>query len=85
MEVQEQISRELLAEKVGRTIRVLVDEAADEDGIAIARSTADAPDIDGLVFIEGNPSVKPGDFVDVRVTDSSDYDLFAEIADGEQR
>lgn len=81
MEVQEQISRELLAEKVGRTIRVLVDEAADEDGIATARSTADAPDIDGLVFIEGNPNVKPGDFVDVRVTDSSDYDLFAEVSE----
>ena len=43
------------------------------------RSSADAPDIDGLVFIEGNPDVKPGDFVDVKVTDSSDYDLFAEV------
>ncbi len=31
------------------------------------------------VFIEGNPDVKPGDFVDVKVTDSSDYDLFAEV------
>ena len=40
---------------------------------------ADAPDIDGLVFIENNPNVKPGDFVDVKVTDSSDYDLFAEV------
>ena len=80
MEVQSEISKELLREKVGKTIKVLVDEAPDEDGIATARSTADAPDIDGLVFIENNPNVKPGDFVDVKVTDSSDYDLFAEVA-----
>jgi ribosomal protein S12 methylthiotransferase len=79
MEVQSEISKELLREKVGKTIKVLVDEAPDEDGIATARSSADAPDIDGLVFIEGNPDVKPGDFVDVKVTDSSDYDLFAEV------
>ena len=79
MEVQGEISKELLREKVGKTIKVLVDEAPDEDGIATARSTADAPDIDGLVFIENNPNVKPGDFVDVKVTDSSDYDLFAEV------
>ena len=79
MEVQSEISKELLREKVGKTIKVLVDEAPDEDGIATARSTADAPDIDGLVFIENNPNVKPGDFVDVKVTDSSDYDLFGEV------
>lgn len=79
MEVQSEISKELLREKVGKMIKVLVDEAPDEDGIATARSSADAPDIDGLVFIEGNPDVKPGDFVDVKVTDSSDYDLFAEV------
>ena len=79
MEVQSEISKELLREKVGKTIKVLVDEAPDEDGIATARSSADAPDIDGLVFIEGNPDVKPGDFVDVKVTHSSDYDLFAEV------
>lgn len=59
MEVQSEISKELLREKVGKTIKVLVDEAPDEDGIATARSSADAPDIDGLVFIEGNPDVKP--------------------------
>lgn len=60
MEVQSEISKELLREKVGKTIKVLVDEAPDEDGIATARSTADAPDIDGLVFIENNPNVNPG-------------------------
>lgn len=77
MEVQEEISRELLAEKVGQTMRVLVDESPDEEGVATARSASDAPEIDGLVFIEGNPNVKPGDFVDVKITDSSDYDLFS--------
>lgn len=79
MELQAEISNEILSEKVGKTIKVLVDEAPDEEGIAIARSSANAPDIDGVVFIEGNPAVKPGDFVDVEVTDHSDYDLFAKL------
>lgn len=79
MELQAEISNEILSEKIGKTIRVLVDEAPDEEGIAIARSSANAPDIDGVVFIEGNPAVKPGDFVDVEITDNSDYDLFGKL------
>ena len=77
MDVQEDISAELLAAKIGREISVLVDEV-DEDG-TIARSAADAPEIDGLVFIDGHFAAEPGDFLRVRVLDADEHDLYAEL------
>jgi ribosomal protein S12 methylthiotransferase len=77
MELQEQISEERLARKVGQRIKVLVDEVS-EEGV-VARSEADAPEIDGLVYIENGTSLKVGDFVEVTVTDSDAHDLWAEI------
>ncbi|MFP4682650.1 MAG: 30S ribosomal protein S12 methylthiotransferase RimO [Ectothiorhodospira sp.] len=76
MEVQAGISRERLEAKVGRRLTVLVD-ALDEEGTAIARSGADAPEIDGLVFVEGETRLRPGDWAEVVVEDCSDHDLFA--------
>ena len=80
MELQAQISREQLANKVGRNIQVLVD-AFDENGAAIARSSADAPEIDGSVIIEASDSLQVGEMVKVKVTDSDDYDLYAVVTD----
>ena len=77
MEVQEDISAELLAAKIGREITVLVD-AVDEEG-TIARSSADAPEIDGLVFINDFYDTEPGEFVTVRVVDADEHDLYAEV------
>lgn len=77
MDVQEDISAELLAAKIGREIQVLVDEV-DEEG-TIARSSADAPEIDGLVFIDGYFDAEPGDFLKVQVVDADDHDLYAEV------
>ncbi|MFZ3017847.1 MAG: 30S ribosomal protein S12 methylthiotransferase RimO [Gallionella sp.] len=76
MLLQEQISEERLRRRIGQTITVLVDEV-DEEG-AVARSSADAPEIDGLVYIEDGQDLKVGDIVDVRVTDSDAHDLWAE-------
>ena len=76
MEVQEDISAELLAARIGRKITVLVDEV-DEEG-AIARSSADAPEIDGLVFVDGGSGAGQGDFLKVRVVDADEHDLYAE-------
>ena len=78
MDVQAQISAEKLAARVGSVQRCLVDLL--EDGIAVARSKADAPEIDGLVHIQngGELGLKPGDFVDVRIDDSDEHDLFGE-------
>lgn len=73
---QQAISTERLARKVGKEIEVLVDEV-DEDG-AVGRSSADAPEIDGCVYVDSQATLKPGDKIHVRVTDSDEYDLWAE-------
>ena len=74
MQLQQQISAERLQEKVGREILVLVDEV-DEEG-AIGRSMADAPEIDGAVYLNGETRVKPGDVVRVKVEHADEYDLW---------
>lgn len=77
MEVQAKISAERLQAKIGRRMQVLVDEIR-EDAI-VARSMADAPEIDGLVFIENAAQLQPGQFVMVKIIDADEYDLFAEL------
>jgi len=75
MEVQADISREKLSERVGQRLTVLVDEVdADE---VIARSYADAPEIDGNVIVPGPWDLEPGDFVEVEVTEAGEHDLWA--------
>ncbi|MCW8871033.1 MAG: 30S ribosomal protein S12 methylthiotransferase RimO [Xanthomonadales bacterium] len=78
MQVQAQISRARLRGKVGTTQQVLVDEIGDE--AAIARSKADAPEIDGVVLIRDGEHLAPGSLVEVIVEDSDDYDLTARLA-----
>jgi ribosomal protein S12 methylthiotransferase len=77
MLLQEEISEERLKRKIGKTITVLVDEV-DEEG-AIARSSADAPEIDGLVYIENGQQLSAGDLVEVKIVDSDAHDLWAEL------
>jgi ribosomal protein S12 methylthiotransferase len=81
MELQQGISADRLQLKIGKTMQVLVDEIDDEEGVAIARSAADAPEIDGNVFIEGEgaAALKVGEFVTVTIIDADDYDLYAEL------
>jgi ribosomal protein S12 methylthiotransferase len=78
MEVQQQISADVLQKKVGREINVLVDEIDVENEEAIARSPWDAPEIDGNVFIPGAKNLKPGDMVKVRIVEAEEYDLIGE-------
>jgi ribosomal protein S12 methylthiotransferase len=78
MKLAAAISGEKLAAKVGRRMRVLVD-TVDEAG-AIARSAADAPEIDGTVRIAKPGKLKPGDWADVEITAAGDYDLVAKIS-----
>jgi len=77
MAAQQEISRDLMREKKGRTIEVLIDEV-DEEG-AIGRSPWDAPEIDGSVFLNGETRVKPGDIVRAKVVEADEYDLWAEL------
>ena len=76
MQLQQEISAERLKQKIGQTLDVIVDEI-DEEGI-IGRTKADAPEVDGLVYIEnlsGVP-VKVGEFIKVTITHSDEYDLW---------
>jgi ribosomal protein S12 methylthiotransferase len=75
MQAQQKISAAKLAAKVGREIDVIVDTV--EKGRAVARSKADAPEIDGNVFVKPAAGLKPGDIVKVRVEKAKDYDLEA--------
>ena len=77
MALSARISAEKLAEKVGRTIDVLIDAVDSETGGATGRSKADAPEIDGEVHLRDAGGLKPGDIVQVRVEESDEHDLFA--------
>lgn len=84
MKVQERVSRQRLARKVGKTVRVLIDALTPEG--ATARSSADAPEIDGSVFIAlperraEQAKLKVGEFVNVKVTGSDTHDLWGRLA-----
>jgi ribosomal protein S12 methylthiotransferase len=78
MLLQEMISARRLRRRVGATLTVLVDEAGAEG--AIARSSADAPEIDGVVHVAPDRRLKAGDFATVRVTRADTHDLWAEVA-----
>lgn len=75
MALQAEISASKLAKKVGQTMQVMVDEI-DDEGV-IARSKADAPEIDGLVFVDSDKQYAPGSFINVKITNASEHDLFA--------
>ena len=77
MELQQQVSVRKLARKVGKEMTVSIDEV-DEEG-ATGRSFADAPEIDGLVYLNGETGLKPGDLVKVRIDEADEYDLWASL------
>lgn len=79
MELQQQVSIRKLARKVGKEMLVLIDEV-DEEG-ATGRSAADAPEIDGLVYLNGETGLKPGDMVKVRIDEADEYDLWASLVE----
>ena len=84
MEVQAEISAARLATNIGKSITVLTDETSQgdtpEDDITIARSSADAPEIDGLVYIKGE-LLEAGQFARVKITHTDEHDMWAELAD----
>ena len=74
METQRRISARKMHARIGKTYDVLID-AVDDTG-AVGRSYADAPEIDGLVHVDGGDDLAVGDMVSVTITDADDYDLF---------
>jgi ribosomal protein S12 methylthiotransferase len=81
MQLQEDISRQRLQAKVGKTLRVLIDKV-DTSG-ATARSAADAPEIDGVVYVkrpyDPGHELKVGEFIDVRITAADAHDRWASV------
>ena len=78
MQLQAEISRNRLQSKIGSVQQVLVDGVS-EDG-AVARSFADAPEIDGQVYILNGQHLKTGELVNVKITDADEYDLSGSLA-----
>ncbi|KNZ69363.1 MiaB-like tRNA modifying enzyme YliG [Thermincola ferriacetica] len=79
MREQQKISLQKNRQKIGSTILVMVEGiSADNPEIYVGRSDADAPEIDGLVYFSG-PALNPGDIVQVKITDASEYDLIGEV------
>lgn len=80
MKIQQEISRELQEDYVGRELKVLVDEKEEgQENVYIGRSEYDAPEVDGVVYIRSAKRLYPGDFVTVKITDSYEYDLSGEL------
>lgn len=77
MQLQAEISRNKLEAKIGTQQTVLIDTITDEE--IIARSMSDAPEIDGLVYLPLKKGLNVGDFVQVTITDSDDYDLYGDV------
>ncbi len=76
MVLQARISAEKLRRKIGKTLSVLVDEVR-MDGVVVARSSADAPEIDGVVYVENVTGLKPGEIHRVQIVRTSEHDLWA--------
>jgi len=77
MAQQAEISADRLQRRIGKVETVLIDEVVEEG--AVARSRADAPEIDGQVFIDGATHLKVGDFVEVEFEEADEYDLWARL------
>lgn len=80
MGLQQTISRKFHKAQVGKTFRTLIERPADgKSGLWKGRSTMDAPDVDGSVFVRSDSSLQPGTFHEVKITSSTDYDLYGEL------
>ena len=77
MTLQQKVSSNRLAQKIGRDLDVMIDEV-DEEG-AIGRGPGDAPEIDGAVYLNGETNLSPGDIVRVHITHSDEYDLWGHV------
>ncbi|CSA32824.1 30S ribosomal protein S12 methylthiotransferase [Vibrio cholerae] len=77
MLVQQEISAAKLQKRIGSTMQVLIDEVDDEG--AIGRTYADAPEIDGLVYLNGETNLKPGELVNVVIEHADEYDLWGSV------
>lgn len=79
MQIQQDIAFDKSNSRVGEIYEVMIEGRLPDEGVYIARTYMDAPDVDGYVFIQSDYNLDSGDFVKVEVTRSDEYDLIAEI------
>ena len=79
MEIQQKVSKELLSNMIGKELEVLVENISEDGKYFVGRSYRDVPSEDGVIYINYNSSIMINDFVKVKVIDSLEYDLIAEI------
>lgn len=79
LEIQQQISTELMYQKVGKTLEVVIEELVPGEAIYVGRSMYDAPDIDGVVYVHTDRALRVGQYVLVKITDALEYDLIGEM------
>ena len=80
MQTQSHIMAAKQAAKVGQVLTVLSDGLDEESGLYLCRTAADAPEIDGCVCVQSDTPLYPGEFYQVKIEDSDDYDLFGVLA-----
>ena len=78
MSIQNEISSEVLSEKINEKLEILIEEKIDGNNY-VGRTYMDAPEIDGVTYITSDRDLNIGDFVDVKIIDSLDYDLVGEL------
>lgn len=83
MELQQEIAFEKSSAQVGRTLEVMIEGNLPDDGVYIARTYMDAPDVDGYVFVESGWNLESGDFITVKIVGARGYDLIGEVAEME--
>ncbi len=77
MQVQAEVSAHRAKAQVGTVQDVIVDGTDEEPGMMIARTKADAPEVDAIVYLDNATHLKPGDIVPAKITGADDYDLYA--------
>ncbi len=81
MELQQEIAFDHAGQMVGRTVTAMIEGFMSDEDAYVARTQADAPDVDGLLFLHTDETLSSGDFVRVKITGAAGYDLIGEIAD----
>lgn len=79
MELQQEIAFEQAEAMVGKTVEVIIEGSMPEDGVYVARTYKDAPNVDGFLFLQSDRELMSGDFVMARITGSNEYDLIGEL------
>ena len=79
MALQQEIAFQKGEEQIGRILDVMVEGNLPDEGVYIARTYMDAPEVDGYVFVKSDWNLMSGDFITVRITGAQEYDLIGEI------